>query len=505
MILDKNYYLDTFGVTETQMRSLVCLGLSGGGDYSDLFFESTSYYDLLLRDGIVSSGGSHVDYGCGIRTLKGEKTGYSYTESTDAPALVAAAKAAAAIAGGASDNLHEGQILKLIRDAKDRAALYSPSENNGGRPVRRFFQGSPNPNADRYPMHQDWRTADNARLIPVLETIHKRICEGDSRVVKVIAALSSAVKDVLMYNSFEELKYDTRPIASISVSVVFKQGERVENKSVSRSYRAGVEMITDALIDEIVSEALKDIDARFEAGRPKGGQMPVVMGAGASGILLHEAMGHSFEADFNRKGQSIFTGKIGTRICKPGINIIDDATLAGNRGSLNFDDEGVPGQRTYMVEDGILTSYLHDRISARYFGVTPTGNGRRESFRYNPIPRMRATYMEGGSDGTREDLIASVKKGIYVDQFANGQVKIGEGDFTFYVKSGYLIEDGHLTQPIKDINIIGNGPQALADMQAVADDLKVDEGTWTCGKGQSVPVSCGIPSVLISNLTVGGE
>ena len=232
--------------------------------------------------------------------------------------------------------------------------------------------------------------------------------------------------------------------------------------------------------------------------------MSVVMAAGASGILLHEAMGHAFEADFNRKGQSIFSDKMGSRVCRAGINIVDDATVPGLRGSLNFDDEGVPGQKTYMVTDGVLTSYLHDRISARYFDVAPTGNGRRESFRYNPIPRMRSTYMENGSDGTLDDLIRRACNGIFVDEFANGEVKIGEGDFTFYVKSGFLIEDGRLTMPIKDVNIIGNGPQALSDIEAVAGDLKIDEGRWTCGKDQSAPVSCGIPSVLIKNLTVGG-
>lgn len=233
--------------------------------------------------------------------------------------------------------------------------------------------------------------------------------------------------------------------------------------------------------------------------------MPVVMGAGASGILLHEAMGHAFEADFNRKGQSIFSDKMGSRVCRKGINIIDDGTIRANRGACNYDDEGVPGQKTYMVSDGVLTSYLHDRISAAGYGVAPTGNGRRESFRYNPIPRMRATYMESGSDGSLEDLIASVDKGVFVDKFSNGQVKIGEGDFTFYVKSGFLIEKGRLTMPVKDINIIGNGPQALADMVAVASDLRIDDGTWTCGKEQSVAVSCGMPSVLVKSLTVGGE
>lgn len=232
--------------------------------------------------------------------------------------------------------------------------------------------------------------------------------------------------------------------------------------------------------------------------------MPVVMGAGASGILLHEAMGHAFEADFNRKGQSVFADKMGRQICGNMITIVDDGTIKLNRGAVNFDDEGVPGQRTCMVQNGILTSYLHDRISARFYGVAPTGNGRRESFRYAPIPRMRATYMESGS-ADRDSIIASVSKGIYVDEFSNGQVQIGEGDFTFFVKSGFLIENGHLTQPIKDINVIGNGPQALSDIVAVGNDLKIDDGAWTCGKEQSCPVSCGIPTVLIKNLTVGGE
>lgn len=232
--------------------------------------------------------------------------------------------------------------------------------------------------------------------------------------------------------------------------------------------------------------------------------MPVVMGAGASGILLHEAMGHAFEADFIRKKQSVFSGKLGKKICDESISIVDDGTIRGNRGSLNFDDEGVPAQRTYMVENGVLTSFLHDRVSARHFKVAPTGNGRRESFRFAPIPRMRATYMESG-DSRPEDIIASVRKGIYVDEFSNGQVKIGEGDFTFFVKSGYLIENGRLTMPVKDINVIGNGPKALADIVAVGNDALVDESAWTCGKDQSAPVSCGIPTVLINNLTVGGE
>jgi TldD protein len=337
-----------------------------------------------------------------------------------------------------------------------------------------------------------------------MKDLETAVFSKDSRIVKVIIRMSDSVCDVMMYNSLGELTYETRPMGSVTVTAVFQQNGKTENRSVSRSFRTGAELIGQTLLDELAEDVVKGIDERFEAIRPKGGQMSVVMGAGASGILLHEAMGHAFEADFNRKGQSIFSEKMGQQVCPKGINVVDDGTIAYNRGSGNYDDEGVPGEKTYMIHDGVLCSYLHDRISASWYGVAPTGNGRRENFRYNPIPRMRATYMESGN-AEPEGIIASVKEGIYVDEFSNGQVKIGEGDFTFFVKSGYLIENGRLTVPVKDINVIGNGPQALSDILAVGNDLKIDNGTWTCGKEQSVPVSCGMPTVLVSSLTVGGE
>lgn len=469
---------DRFPVTEELLREVISEGLKHGGDWCDLYFEDSSYNELLLRDGEVTSGGHHLDFGAGIRVIKGDKTGYAYTEKIDRRSLLSAAGMAASIACMSSEC----------------AQIFNSGSVAGIKPA-----------AACYDSRLDWRSAGISRFIPFMKRIDSEIRNRDSRAIKVVAMLSYSVSDIMMYNSLGELTCDSRPLGSVSVQTIFKQGDRTEDSSVSRSLRRGPEMIDEALLEDLVSRAVKGIDAKFEAKRPKGGRMPVVMGAGASGILLHEAMGHAFEADFNRKGQSIFSRKIGERICRKGINIVDDGTLPGSRGACRYDDEGVPGQKTYMVTDGVLTSYLHDRISASYFGVTPTGNGRRESFRYNPIPRMRATYMESGHDGSVEDLISSVKKGIYVDQFANGQVKIGEGDFTFYVKNGTLIENGRLTMPVKDINIIGNGPQALADIIAVADDLKIDEGTWTCGKEQSVPVSCGIPSVLIKGLTVGGE
>lgn len=468
----RQYYLDTFKVSEGQLQQLIGTALSQGGDFADLYFEYTTYSSLNLKDGIVSSGGFHVDFGVGIRVLKGEKTGYAYSENTEMTDMIAAAKAASVIASGMSG----GRTYMPVNNAR----------------------------LDLYPCAEDWRMAKASSFLPFLQDLEKTIMAKDSRIVKVIARLSNSVTDIMMFNSLGELTYDTRPMGSVSVTAVFQQAGKTENSSASRSFRMGAELIGQALIEELVCELVKGIDARFDARRPKGGQMSVVMGAGASGILLHEAMGHAFEADFNRKGQSIFSDKMGTQVCPAGVNVVDDGTLNANRGAGNYDDEGVPGEKTYMVKDGILCSYLHDRISAAWYGVAPTGNGRRENFRYNPIPRMRATYMESGN-ADPEGIIASVSKGIYVDEFSNGQVKIGEGDFTFYVKSGFLIEDGKLTAPVKELNIIGNGPQALADIQAVGNDLKIDNGTWTCGKEQSVAVSCGMPTVLIGNLIVGGE
>ena len=471
-MMDFRYYSDIFKVSQENLRRLTETAIRRGGDFADLYFENTTYFNLLLKDGVVSSGGFHTDFGVGIRVLKGEKTGYAYSESTEMADMLKAAEAAAVIAEGSTSTRTYGVVDKMQLDV--------------------------------YPVKEDWRLQSPDRFLPFLKELEKEIFSRDSRIVKVIARMSDSVSDVLMYNSLGELTYETRPMGSVSVTAVFQQGDRTENRTASRSYRIGAEFIGKELIKELADDAVKGIDARFEAGRPKGGTMSVVMGAGASGILLHEAMGHAFGADFNRKGQSIFSDKLGQRICPEGINIVDDGTLLWNRGSGNYDDEGVAGEKTYMVEDGILRSYLHDRISASWYGVKPTGNGRRENFRYHPIPRMRATYMESGNS-TPEDIIASVRNGIYVDEFSNGQVKIGEGDFTFFVKSGFLIEDGRLTAPVKDINVIGNGPQALSDIVAVGNDLKIDNGTWTCGKEQSVPVSCGIPTVLISRLTVGGE
>lgn len=473
---DEGYFLNLFKVTKKDMEAVIAAAMSCGASYADLYFEHTIYRNLILRDGEVTSGGFHIDYGVGIRALDGERTGYSYCETTQMREMLNAAKVAASIGSG------------------------------GQRSIKTATPATPFRNAEKgfYDDTLGWEQSEVAAISDYLKRLELNINSRDNRISKTVASFSASQSSIMMFNSFGELCSDTRPMCSISARIAFSDGKTSDSRSTSRSFRKGPEMLTDDLIDEIASELCEGIDNCLEAGRPKGGKMPVVMGAGASGILLHEAMGHAFEADFNRKGQSVFCGKIGKRICSPDINIVDDATVEFNRGACNFDDEGVPGQKTYMVKDGILTSYLHDRISASHFGVSPTGNGRRESFRFHPIPRMRLTYMENGSCSA-SDIISSVKNGIYVDEFSNGQVNIGQGDFTFFVKSGFLIESGRLTKPVKDINVIGNGPRALEDLTAVGCDLKISDGRWTCGKEQSVPVSCGMPTVLVRELTVGGE
>ena len=334
--------------------------------------------------------------------------------------------------------------------------------------------------------------------------MNEKVFAGDKRVTKLNASINDSSSYILIFNSEGKMSWDYRPMAILSGVCIMEDKGRVENFYVSRAIRAGSEFLTNDLVDELSNRVIERTALLFDASKPKAGEMEVVLGAGESGILLHEAMGHAFEADFNRKNTSIFSDKMGQKIAESFVTISDDGTIPGNRGALNVDDEANASEKTILVNEGILSSYLHDRISANYYKVKPTGNGRRQDFRNIPIPRMRSTYMENGPH-KKDEIISSVKNGIYVESFSNGQVNIGQGDFTFFVKFGYLIENGKLTKSIKDINIIGNGPQALADIVMVADDFEMTSGTWTCGKdGQSVPVSMGIPTVKIKKLTVGG-
>ena len=470
---DVRNYLDQFEVSTEMLQKVISEAMSKGGDYADLYFEHKKTNSLGLEDGKVNRAYSNIDFGVGIRVLKGDQTGFAYSETITLDAMLNAARLAANIAKSASK-------YKNV----DISEKVPP----------RF-----------YTISQKWEDVSVEDKVPYVQKINDKIFSLDDKVIKVNAFMSDETSYVLFYNSEGRLTYDYRPMINFGAVCIMQKGEQVENSYSARSFRKGFEWLTNDLVEKLANEAVDRTNILFEATKPKAGEMPVVMGAGGSGILLHEAIGHTFEADFNRKGTSIFSDKMGEKVAENFVNIIDDGTLQNNRGSINIDDEGNDVEKTYLVKDGVLNSYIHDRISSNYYGVNPTGNGRRESFRNVPLPRMRATYMETGPH-TKNDIISNVDYGVYVDNFSNGEVKIGAGDFTFFVKSGYLIEKGKLTQPIKDINIIGNGPEALADITMVADDYLIDNGTWTCGKdGQSVPVTCGLPTVLVKKLTVGGS
>lgn len=461
-----------FRVSTEDLQKVLNEALSKGGDYADLFFEHTINSNIALRDGEVNRASSNIDYGVGVRVVVGDQTGYAYVENTTLKDMLRAAQTAAGIA-------------HLQKD--------SPSVKIDNKEFKNYYK-----------IQKSWEEVSVEDKKGFIEKLNTRIFELDKRVIKTSVSLSNSTSYILFFNSEGVLSWDYRPMAIMYGSCTMEQDSKIESGSASRAFRKGFEFVNDELIETLAQEAVTQTSLMFQAIKPKGGEMPVVMGAGSSGILLHEAIGHAFEADFNRKNVSIFSDLLGKKICNADINVVDDGTVEFARGSINFDDEGIESQRTYIVREGVLESYLHDRISARYYNVKPTGNGRRQSFRYAPMPRMRVTYMESGTS-REEDMIAQVKQGVYVDNFSNGQVQIGAGDFTFFVKTGYLIENGKLTQPIKDINIIGNGPKALGDITMVGNNLKVDESAWTCGKdGQSVPVGQGLPSVLISKLTVGG-
>jgi TldD protein len=324
-------------------------------------------------------------------------------------------------------------------------------------------------------------------------------------VQKVQAYLMDSERAILVVRPDGRMVQDYQPMAlGYLVCTAEENGVR-ESASYNVASRSGLELFQDEERNQrMIDQAVARTTFLLGAGKPPAGEMPVVMAPGASGILLHEAVGHGLEADFNRKGVSIFSTQMNQQVAPDFVTVVDDGTVESARGAVNTDDEANPTEKTVLIENGVLKSYIHDEISAKHYGVAPTGSGRRESFRHAPMPRMRSTYMESGPHDP-EEIIRSVKRGIYCSSFANGQVQIGAGDFAFYMRQGYLIEDGKLTQPIKDVNIIGSGPAALADVQMVGSDMELDEGGWTCGKeGQGVPVSQGQPTVKVGSLVVGG-
>jgi len=467
----KSFY-DHFGVEESIIRKVMAAGLSRGGDYCDVFFQHNISSYTRLEDNAVNRASSNVDFGVGIRVLNGDQTGFSFTEEITPKAMIEAAKTAANIADSAKKAVPEQ--LKL--------------------------HDHPN----YYTIETPWDKVSIDQKIPFMKQINEKVFALDKRIIKCDIILQNFSSWSLFANSEGRITTDYKPMFKIYVNATAEQNEQREQHYSSLAGRNGLEVFTPKVVDTLAKEAVNNTINLFEAVKPEAGEMEVVLAAGSSGILLHEAIGHGMEADFNRKGTSIFADKINKPVAENFVSIVDDGTNPNIRGSINIDDEGNDSQKTYLVENGILKSYMHDRISARHYKVKPTGNGRRQSFRYAPLPRMRNTYMLPGPH-KKEEIIRSIKNGIYAADFTNGQVFIGAGDFTFYVKSGNLIKDGKLGQPIKDVNIIGNGPDVLRDITMVADDFKMDDGTWSCGKGgQTVPVSLGLPTVKVKKITVGG-
>jgi TldD protein len=465
-------YLSHFGVDPGLMRRVMATALSRGGDYCDLYFEHKVFNYIGVEDKAVNRAYTGVDFGVGIRVLKGDQTGYSFTEEITPQAMEQAAKTAANIADATGGKA---------------PVEYKPRE------IPRY-----------YPIEVSWETVKADRKVPLLAAINDKVFALDKRVVKCGVHFTDETRYILVARSDGRMVADFQPMTSTYTTCVAEQNGRREDAFFGLSGRWGLEFYKPETLDRLAREAVRRVALMFEAVKPSAGEMEVVLAPGMSGILLHEAIGHGMEADFNRKKISIFSDKIGQPVAEKFVSIVDDGTNPNLRGSINVDDEGNETQRTMLVENGILRSYLHDHISAEFYKVNSTGNGRRESFRFAPMPRMRNTYMLPGPH-KREEVIASVKKGLYAEEFTNGQVFIGAGDFTFYVKLGHLIEDGKITRPVKDVNIIGNGPQVLRRITMVADDLRFSEGGGTCGKnGQGMPVQMGLPTVKVSAITVGG-
>jgi TldD protein len=474
----EKYFEAAFGVTQADLKRVLTQALAKGGDYGDLFFEHSVSQSLVLEDDRVSRARLGVSLGVGVRVLKGERTGYAFSQSLDRQAMLEAARTAASLAAaGGRTSGARGVEVKVFRDR---------------------------PGLNVYPMTTSWETVAGRTRIDILRRLGRRVKARDSRIERFVGVLADGVSRLMVVTSEGLSRADLRPDVGLAARCVARKGRQREAGTESVCGRAGLEFISSKLIADLADKAVAKTTRGFEAVPLAAGEMPCVLAPGSSGILLHEAIGHGLEADFNRRRISTFADRMGQRIASPEVTIIDDGTIPGSHGSIAFDDEGADSQRTVLVAKGRLVSYLHDRLSAAHYRVKPTGSGRRQGFEYAPLPRMRTTLMQAGPHDPGE-IIASVKKGLYAEVFTNGQVKIGAGDFTFYVRGGYAIENGRQTHPIKDVNVIGNGPEVLSRITMVGRDLALSRSWWTCGKaGQGVAVSLGMPTALVSSINVGG-
>ncbi|TMH86341.1 MAG: metalloprotease TldD [Betaproteobacteria bacterium] len=441
-------------------------------DYADLYFQHSRFEGWSLEEGIVKSGSFNIEQGVGVRAISGERTAFAYSDEISFNALQDAARATRAIAAA-------GQSRRI-------------KSNQGSLPVPLYRAIDPT------------ASLDSADKVALLEKLERKCRALDPRVTQVMASLGGEYEVVLIARADGSIAADVRPLVRLSVQVIAEQNGRRETGSAGGGGRGDYSHFTEARLDEYARHAVSQALTNLEARPAPAGTMTVVLGPGWPGVLLHEAVGHGLEGDFNRKGSSAFAGRMGQRVAAPGVTVVDDGTLPGRRGSLTVDDEGNPTQRTVLIEDGVLRGYMQDSLNARLMKMPLTGNARRESFAHVTLPRMTNTYMLAGSHDPRE-IIASVRKGLYATNFGGGQVDITNGKFVFSAAEAYLIEDGKVTHPVKGATLIGNGPDALTRVSMIGNDLALDSGIGTCGKeGQSVPVGVGQPTLKIEGLTVGG-
>ncbi|HEU6455267.1 MAG TPA: metalloprotease TldD [Roseateles sp.] len=445
-------------------------------DYADLYFQYSRSEGWSLEEGIVKSGSFNIEQGVGVRAISGEKTAFAYSDDISLPALLGAAEATRAIGANGSKG-----VPAALKSSVARAPLYAAMD-----PIA---------------------SLQDTEKVALLERLEKFARAIDPRVVEVMASIAGTWEVVMVARSDGHLAADVRPLVRVSVTVIMEESGRREQGSSGGGGRFNYSHFNDAVLKDYAAKAVHQAEVNLRAKPAPAGSMTVVLGSGWPGILLHEAIGHGLEGDFNRKGSSAFAGRIGQRVAAKGVTVVDDGTLPNRRGSLTIDDEGNPTQRTVLIEDGILKGYIQDSLNARLMGVAPTGNGRRESYAHLPMPRMTNTCMENGTNGGMdpEEIIKSVKHGLYAANFGGGQVDITSGKFVFSAAEAYMIENGKITYPVKGATLIGNGPDVLTRVSMIGNDMALDPGVGTCGKeGQSVPVGVGQPTLRIDGLTVGG-
>jgi TldD protein len=467
------FFTGKFNISISDIESLLGDALSRGGDYADLYFEYATLNSLNLEEQIVKSANRAARLGVGVRVISGEKTGYAYCDEIDVAAIRKAALTAAHIAQSGSG---AGPVnVSRVSPARD---LY---------PVAQLIGDEPLP-----------------RKIELLDRVDKTSRAFDRRIREAQVSLADEFKVILIATSEGKLIGDAQPLARMRVMCIADDDGNLQSGVSGGGGRVGMDFFSDRLLDHYANEAARQAIVQLEAQDAPAGSMEVVLGPGWPGVLLHEAVGHGLEADFNRKGMSAFSGLIGQKVASELCTVVDDGAMPNRRGSLNIDDEGNPTSQTVLIENGVLRGYLQDKLSSRLTGASLTGNGRRESYRHMPMPRMTNTYLLNGASD-RDEIIRSVKRGLYAVQFGGGQVDITNGKFVFNATEAYMIEGGKVTAPVKGATLIGNGPDALTKVTAVAADLSLDEGVGTCGKdGQSVPVGVGLPTIKISEMTVGG-